>query len=239
MKRVLFMGGKAVGQGVLNHLLENARVVGIVANSGTSKMQLPDPIREMRDVTVFDDINSDDALGWAASLRPDYTVVAYYDQILKQGMLEIPRLGSVNVHLGLSQEYRGCYPTLWPILDGRGQAGVTVHYMTDGIDDGEIIAQDRITLRGKETGKEVYDRLVDLAIEVFEYAWNRLRRGIVQGKKPVTLGEYRNRKSFPSHDITRLASDELLAYVRALTFPPFPRPYFEIGGRRYVITLDE
>lgn len=239
MKRVLFMGGKAVGEGVLEHLTRNANVVGVIANNSVSKMQLADPIRELREATVFDDINSDDSLAWMANLYPDYIVVAYYDQILGRDVLEIPRMGAVNVHMGLIQEYRGCYPTTWPIVDGKDHAGVTVHYMTEGIDDGGVIAQSEMSLTGSETGREVYDRLVELAIETFEYAWERLRRGIVRSKSVLNLGAYRNRKSFPSHNLTELADDELLRMVRALTFPPFQKPYFEIGGRRYVITLDE
>lgn len=244
MSRVVFCGGKNIGCGVLRALLAdaNTEVVAVFANpdSDVAKGRWHDSATEiayehMIPVYAPHSINSPKSRLLMDVLGPDYIVVTFYDQILSPAVIDIPTKGAINLHMALTEDYRGCYSTTWAIINGTPESGVTLHWIDPGIDSGDIIAQVHHELDPDDTGKSLYLTLTQLGIAMFEHEWPRILAGTADRRPPDKLGRY-YRREFPDHDISQyMGGDGWDRWVRALTFDPFPRPYFRLGERIFEI----
>lgn len=94
-------------------------------------------------------------------LRPDLIVVAAYGKLLPPAMLALPRLGCVNVHASLLPRYRGAAPIQWAIANGEKVTGITIMQMDEGLDTGDIIAQEELAIGETETAESLHDRLAE------------------------------------------------------------------------------
>jgi methionyl-tRNA formyltransferase len=106
-----------------------------------------------------EDVNAPDARAIVASYRPDLLVVCDYGQILSRDVLEIPRLGGINLHASLLPKYRGAAPINWAIYRGEVETGVTVIHMTPRLDAGPAIVQLSTPIGPDETAVELEPRL--------------------------------------------------------------------------------
>ncbi len=106
------------------------------------------------------------AIAELKALQPDAIVVTAFGQILPKEVLEIPRLGCVNVHASLLPKYRGAAPIQWAVLNGDAESGVTTMMMDEGLDTGDILMTAKLTLEPKETGGSLFDRLAVLGGEL-------------------------------------------------------------------------
>ncbi len=95
-------------------------------------------------------------------LRPDLIVVAAYGQILPQTILDLPRLGCLNVHTSLLPKHRGAAPIQWSILDGDATTGVTIMKMDAGLDTGPILTQQTTPIHDEDNSQTLHDRLAQL-----------------------------------------------------------------------------
>ena len=114
-------------------------------------------------------IRDDQAIDQLRALDADVFVVAAYGQILPQALLDLPRLGCINVHASLLPRWRGAAPIQAAILAGDAGSGVTIMQMDAGLDTGPILSQRPLPLRADETGQSLHDKLAllgaDLLIE--------------------------------------------------------------------------
>ena len=217
--KILFFGDKSVGNGILEHLKTTDDVVGVVTNKHDEK------------TTWYPMLKSQPKL----EKKVDWIVCSYYDKIIPQQILKLARCGAINIHLGLVQDYRGCYPTTLPIIDRKKEAGVTIHEMTDKIDEGKVYAQARVSVDDYDTGKSLYYKCTGAAVALFKEHWNYIKIGTIPYEVNLSK-KYHNRSEFPSLEISlRWPPDKIDRYVRALTFPPFEAPYFVINGKKFEI----
>ena len=100
-----------------------------------------------------------EALAILRELKPELIAVAAYGKILPPDILNLPRLGCVNVHSSLLPKYRGAAPINWAILNGEDETGVTIQYMAEGVDTGDILAQVKTPIDLNENAAQLYDRL--------------------------------------------------------------------------------
>ena len=160
--RVLFCGGKNIGYGCLEFLLETQEVVGVFTNptdvNSNRSYQSVTKLAWAHDIPVYgSNINSKKSVKVIQTLSPDIVVVVYYDRILKKQVISIPKQGCINLHMALAEEYQGCYPTTWAILNNEKRTGITIHYIDEGIDTGDIIAQCEVPLTEEKTGESLYN----------------------------------------------------------------------------------
>lgn len=94
--------------------------------------------------------------------RPDVNVVVAYGQIIPRAVHYFPRRHSLNVHFSLLPKYRGAAPVQWTVLNGDAESGVTVIELDDRMDEGDILAQDRVAVGPRETARELEARLAGL-----------------------------------------------------------------------------
>ena len=92
------------------------------------------------------DINSEKNEYLIRKLKPDLISVCHFQKILKKNIIQIPLYGCINLHPSLLPNYRGLSPQHWPIINGDIETGITVHFVDEGIDTGDIILQHKILI---------------------------------------------------------------------------------------------
>ena len=247
--RILFIGGKDVGCACLEWLIEeDFEIAAVIINPNDMEVgryfRSATEIAQPRGIPTFcpKSVNSPESVERIRNLKPDIIVVVYYDQILKRDLIAIPALGCINLHLALAEEYRGCYPTTWAIINGEKRTGVTLHYIDEGIDSGDIIAQKTVPIKDSDTGLDLYRRCTQAGVELFKKTFPLIVGGKASRtpQKTTSKTRYCARNLFPSHEVDfNKSGKELYDYIRALTFPPFPPPYFRIGKRKMVIVEEQ
>lgn len=136
-------------------------------------------------------------------IRPDLIVSVAASQILHDNLLAVPRLGCVNIHSALLPQYRGLLPSFWTLLNGETEGGVTVHYISAGIDDGPIIAQRRFLIKDSDTVDSAIQRSKAVGAELLVDVLGKLKQGkIMTSPNNPEEGTY---YSFPTRqDVRRL-----------------------------------
>lgn len=129
----------------------------------SSSLRVPMVIQRRPDASDYGNMLSE-----IRSLAPDLIWVNSYSMILRPNVLDISRFGALNIHGGLLPQYRGCNPTQWAILNGEHEVGVTLHEISDGIDEGKIIAQRRVPLFFSDTWKSAGHRISDATDQLIQ-----------------------------------------------------------------------
>src|SRR2546426_5359005 len=111
------------------------------------------------------------------ALTPDVIVVTAYGQILPRDVLEIPKIACLNLHASLLPRWRGAAPIQAAIAAGDRETGITVMYMDEGLDTGDILFQKKIGIAPDETGGSLHDKLAQIAPESLTEAIALLAKG--------------------------------------------------------------
>lgn len=117
-------------------------------------------------VLQFDKIKSDEGVSALKEINPDIIITAAFGQILSKEILDIPRLGCINVHASLLPKYRGAAPIQWAIINGENTTGVTIMYMDVGLDTGDMISKASTDITQDMTGGELYEKLSNLGAQL-------------------------------------------------------------------------
>jgi methionyl-tRNA formyltransferase len=125
------------------------------------------PVAEARGVPVLQPrrVREPEAQAALRAFAPDVQVVVAYGQILPRDVIEIPRLGTINVHASLLPRYRGAAPIQWAILRGETQTGVSTMHIDAGLDTGPVLLQRPLAIGPDETAGELEPRLARLGAE--------------------------------------------------------------------------
>lgn len=110
------------------------------------------------------------------ALAPDLLVVVAFGQILKPALLEIPRLGAVNIHASLLPKYRGPAPIQWAVINGERETGVTTMFMDAGLDTGDMLLTRREPISQEDTAGSLHDRLAVSGAALLLETLDRLER---------------------------------------------------------------
>jgi methionyl-tRNA formyltransferase len=144
------------------------------------------------------DVNDPAFLEELREIAPDVVVSVSCPQVFGTELLALPRLGCINVHSSLLPAYRGMLPTFWVLAEGETGTGVTVHYMSAGIDEGRIIAQREIPIAPEETLQTLMRASKAVAADLVLETIERFRDGPLPGRpNPVGEGSY---FSFPARE---------------------------------------
>jgi methionyl-tRNA formyltransferase len=122
-------------------------------------------------------LNENSILEQLAYYSPDLMVVASYGQILKPETLRLPRLGCLNIHASLLPKYRGASPIQSAILNQERETGVTLMWMNEGLDTGDIFLQEKVRIGRRESAGELHDRLAILGAKLLIHGIDRILQG--------------------------------------------------------------
>ena len=225
----------------LQALLDSAhQVVGVFSQpdrpKGRGYKLVPPPVKELaesRGVPVYQPVKMRDgtALEILRQLQPDVIVVAAYGRILPKEILELPKLGCVNVHASLLPRYRGAGPVQWCVIRGETVTGVTTMLMGEGLDTGDILEQAQTAIGPEETAGELMDRLAQLGAELLLHTLTLLEEGkAVRTVQDERLASYAPmlKKSDGALDFSRPAK-ELMDQIRGVS--PWPSAYAYLDGK--------
>lgn len=183
--RIVFIGTGEIGLPVLKWLLDSQEheLVGVVTQPDkpvgrAQRIEAPPIKAALRDSIIPilqpQRIKREEAVQAIRELRPDVIVVMAYGQILPRAVLEIPPIACLNLHASLLPRHRGAAPIQAVILAGDRETGITVMYMDEGLDTGDILLQTRIAILPNETGGSLHDRLAEIAPEALRTALTQL-----------------------------------------------------------------
>ena len=172
--RILFIGTGDIGVPTLRALRESSEheVVAVVTQpdkpAGREQKITAPPVKEEMGtsaVPIFqpEKIKSPEAIAQLQSFHPDAIVVMAYGQILPRAVLDIPRVACLNLHASLLPRWRGAAPIQAAIAAGDAETGITVMYVDEGLDSGDLLLAHKISLQPGETGGSLHERLGALA----------------------------------------------------------------------------
>ena len=187
--RIVFMGTPEFAVPCLEQIIADGYTVcGVFCQpdrrGGRGMSLLPPPVKQTalsQDIPVFQPTKLRDgqALEILQKLAPDLIVVVAYGRILPREILELPRLGCVNVHASLLPRWRGAAPVQWSIIRGDTHTGVTTMYMAEGLDTGDIILARQAEIAPDETYGQLLNRLSQLGAELLAETLPLLKSGTV------------------------------------------------------------
>ncbi len=125
-------------------------------------------------------IKDEEAICELKKYQADIGVVAAFGQILPEVILNMPRLGCINVHASLLPKYRGAAPIQWSILNGEEKTGVTIMQMGVGLDDGDILSVEEVEITSDVTGGELFDQLAEVGGKLCVRTMEQLNQGQIQ-----------------------------------------------------------
>ncbi|AJY76458.1 methionyl-tRNA formyltransferase [Paenibacillus beijingensis] len=167
--RIVFMGTPQFAVPSLTLLLERGyEVVAVITQpdrpKGRKKTLTPPPVKEaalLHGLPVLqpERLRSPEAVEAVKSFKPDLIVTAAYGQILPKAVLELPRLGCINVHGSLLPKYRGGAPIQRSIMNGETVTGVTIMYMAEGLDTGDMISCVEVPITDEDTSGTMFEKL--------------------------------------------------------------------------------
>lgn len=178
--------------------------------------------------TLRDDAGRADLVAW----QPDVLVVVAYGLILPQVVLDLPRLGCVNIHASLLPRWRGAAPIQRAVLAGDPETGVTLMRMEAGLDTGPILLQQAVAIGAADTAGSLHDSLSEIGARALLTALEGMESGTLQPRPQPSDGvtyAAKINKSEAVIDWTRSA-DEIARKVRA--FNPWPVAESQLDGEQ-------
>lgn len=175
-ERIVFMGTASFSKEVLEMLIRNKyNVVGVVTQPdryvGRKKvLTMPDVkvVALEHNIPVVQPVRIKEDYQGVLDLKPDLIITAAFGQIVPEVILNVPRLGCVNVHASLLPKYRGGAPVHYSIIKGEKETGITIMYMVKKMDAGNIISQRSTPILEDDTVSVLYDRLSVIGAQLLE-----------------------------------------------------------------------
>jgi len=175
--RVLFIGTGEIGLPALRALAQSPdhTVLAVVTQPdkpvGRQLKLAFSPVKQeafQLHLKVFqpEKIGASSSVAQLRYLNPDLIVVAAYGQILPKMILDLPKYGCLNLHTSMLPKYRGASPIHSAIAAGEKESGVTIMWMDEGLDTGDILVQQAVTLRRHETAQTLHDRLAKIGADL-------------------------------------------------------------------------
>jgi methionyl-tRNA formyltransferase len=167
--RILYIGSGDIGLPALTWLLDSGHEIAAVFTqpdkpAGRRMELLAPPVKDLalaRGIPVFQPVKlrAADSVAHIRSFDADLIVVMAYGQILPKGVLDAAKIACINLHASILPRHRGAAPIQSAILDGDTESGVTVMYMDEGLDTGDILLIRRLPIADDDTGGTLHDRI--------------------------------------------------------------------------------
>lgn len=199
MIKIVFMGTPEFSVPVLDKLINNYDVIGVVTQPdkkvGRKGILTPPPVAELakkNNIPVFQPAKIRNEYEDIIALKPDMIVTCAYGQIIPKILLDLPKYGCINVHASLLPKLRGGAPIHHAIIDGYDKTGITIMYMDEHMDSGDIIKQSEIDIKDEYTTSILHDLLskmgANLLIETIPSIIDGTCKRIKQDDSEVTFG---------------------------------------------------
>ena len=191
-----------------------------------------------KNITVYttEELNSPQWIAKIAAVNPDIIFSFYYRKLICREILDLPKIGAFNLHGSLLPAYRGRCPVNWVIINGEAQSGVTLHYMIDKPDAGDIVGQKPVVIGVSDTAKTLYDKLCGSAKDLLDEILPLIKRGqIPRQKQDLKVGSYYGgRRPEDGRIDWNKSAAEIYNLIRAVT-EPYPGAFALLDNDEKII----
>lgn len=243
--RVVFMGTPDIAATCLKKIIEDGMDVVAVYTQpdrpkGRGMKVVFSAVKEVaisHNLPVFqpEHFREEETVEQLRALQPDVLAVVAYGRILPQRVLDIPKLGCINIHASLLPQYRGSAPYQWAVLDGLAETGVSAQYMAAKMDAGDVIGVAKTPIGENETAGQLLDRLAVLGADLLRDTLRQVESGTAvatkQDEAAVTYAPMLDKSMCPI-DFTKSAR-QIHNQVRGLH--PWPVATMELKGQRFKV----
>ena len=241
--RIVFMGTPDFAKESLEAVYNAGyEILGVVTNpdkpKGRGMKMMASPVKEFaieKNIKIYQPLkvkNNIEFIQEIEDLNPDIICVVAYGKILPKEILEIPKLGCINVHGSLLPRYRGAAPIQWAILNGDKTTGITTMYMDIGMDTGDMILKEEVDIGEDETTGELWERLSKIGGNLLVETLKEIEKGIAPREKQgndYTLAPMLN-KEMAKIDWENKTAEEIKNLVRGLN--PIMGAYTFLNGKK-------
>ena len=170
------------------------------------------------------------------SMRPEIIFSFYYRNMIKQEILDLPRLGAFNMHGSLLPKYRGRVPINWAVLHGERETGATLHYMVKRADAGDIVDQEAVPIGPDDTAVDVFHKVTAAARKVLERQIDAIKSGTAPRRMQdeTRASSFGGRKPEDGRIDWTQSAERIYNLIRAVTHP-YPGAFTEVNGMRLFI----
>ncbi|TDB47244.1 methionyl-tRNA formyltransferase [Photorhabdus khanii] len=239
--RIVFAGTPDFAARHLEALLTSQHeIVGVLTRpdrpAGRGKKLTPSPVKvlaEEHNITVFQPttLRSEENQQWILKQQPDVLIVVAYGLILPKAVLDIPRLGCLNVHGSLLPRWRGAAPIQRSLWAGDTETGVTIMQMDVGLDTGDMLYKASCPITLEDTSASLYEKLTNIGPDALLKTLSLITSGNnqpeTQSEKLVTYAEKLSKEEAKIN--WELSATHLERCIRA--FNPWPMSFFEMEGQ--------
>jgi methionyl-tRNA formyltransferase len=242
--KIIFIGSVQIGLTVLEAVYEANGHVDLIftlpfemeqTTSGFVDFE-PLAVAHKTQIVRTKNINSKENIKRIKEIDPDLIIVCGWQRLVCKEIIEIPKRGAIGFHSSLLPKYRGRAPVNWAILMGEKETGITMFYITPGVDDGEIIAQKAFPILFDDDCSTVYQKAARAGAQLItEYL-----PGISDGTAPKLHNESASHPAYPKRnpedghiDFNRSALD-VYNFIRALT-KPYPGAYYIDKNKQKIV----
>ncbi|MFC1512610.1 methionyl-tRNA formyltransferase [bacterium] len=231
---IVFMGTSLCACPFLEHIIKNEKLLAVFTapdeHAGRHmKIQLP-PVKKISldhecKVIQAHNLKNIEVIQSVKDLNPDLLIVISYGYKIPSEILEIPGLGSINIHFSLLPKYRGAAPVNWALANGEIETGVTSFFLNDKMDSGDIICQKKININNEDNAVTLMDKLVILGVDVLKETIELIKSGKILAKsqdlnKVTHAPKLRKKDGLINWNETNI---EIVNRIRA--FYPWPGSY--------------
>ena len=187
--RIIFMGTPEFAVYSLKALLQHHEVIAVVTQpdkpKGRGKKMVATPVKAYaveEGIPVYQPLKAREEafVQVLQELQPDLIAVTAYGQILPESILNIPRLGCINVHGSLLPKYRGAAPMQWAVINGETKTGITTMYMAKGMDTGDMLLKTEVEISPLDNFGTVHDKMAVAGAELLIETLSALEEGSVE-----------------------------------------------------------
>ncbi|MEX6585498.1 methionyl-tRNA formyltransferase [Paraclostridium bifermentans] len=237
---ILFMGGHELGAKTLEHLINNnINVVGVVVSKNDNDWYRGvDEVADKFNLNLYEEknINDQNFLNKIKSLNLDLIVCVNFDQILKKDIINLPNIGCINTHASLLPKYRGRAPLNWAMINGEKYSGVTVHFIDEGIDTGDIILQEKIKIDEDDYICDLLNKVKNTYPKIVLNAIQSLENNNINLIKPdLSKGFYVNKRTKDDGKIDfSKPSKDIMNFIKAIS-KPYPGAFLYHNNKKIII----
>lgn len=240
--RILFMGTPDIAAASLEALLKAGHeICGVFTREdkpvGRKRILTAPPVKQValtHDLPVFQPktLRNEESLQQIQALAPELIVVVAYGRILPPDILAIPPKGCINLHVSLLPQYRGAAPVQWAVINGERQTGVSIMYLDEGIDTGDVLKVAPVAIGENETSGELFDRITAQGAQTLCECIDDIANDVAVR----TPQDHQKATQAPmlTKEMARFCFDQnadtLHNLIRGMN--PWPMAYFELDGKK-------
>ncbi|MCI9279597.1 MAG: methionyl-tRNA formyltransferase [Bacilli bacterium] len=240
--KVIFMGTPDFAVPILKELIDKTKVVLVVTQPdklvGRKQILTPSPIKKLaleKKIPLFQPNKIREEFDTILNTDADIIITCAYGQIIPKSILDYPKLGCINVHASLLPKYRGGAPIHWCLINGDEKTGITIMYMAEKMDNGDIITQKDYKIEPSDNVGTLHEKLSEigaqLLIQTLPSIINGTNQKIAQEESNVTYA-YNIKREEERLDFKKTGK-EVINQIRGLN--PWPLANFLLENQEYKV----